>query len=93
MKHHVSFMSGLYGKLLLGGIYLRVLCGTYIGIHVAETEYPLQWTLVGAPKGIWRANLEHWKGFMHGLFGFSFLHCIHFSVESKCGERTFCVCC
>jgi len=34
---------------------LRVLCGTYIGIHVAETES----TLVGAPKGIWRANLDH----------------------------------
>ncbi len=33
---------------------------------------------MGAPKGIWKANLENWKGFMHGLFGFSFFHYILF---------------
>jgi hypothetical protein len=30
MKRHISFMSGLYGKLLLGGIYLE---GSLWDIH------------------------------------------------------------
>jgi hypothetical protein len=37
MKHHRGFVSGLYGKLLLGAMYLKVFYGAHIGIHVAKT--------------------------------------------------------
>jgi hypothetical protein len=53
---------------------------------VTETKYPLL-SEVRRELGNLRANLEHWKDFMNGLFGFSFLLCISYWVKSRCGER------
>ncbi len=50
---------------------MKVFYGTHIGNHVAKKEYPHLWEL-SRELGNLRANLDHWKNFVNGLFGFLF---------------------